>query len=1017
MRKHFWILFFSVFSVCAFGQMEINGQLLFGNEWIDYNKNYLKISLDNDGIYSLTYQDLLDNGIPIDQIKGSELQMFYFGEELPIYISSEDSWTQSDYLYFFGKKNDGELDKQLFKNWEDEQLNPSYSLYTDVSNYFLTWEAGSTNNARVESINNDLSGNLPSREEFYIHRVERIYNSTVWTPVAPEEPDSEYSSFIVTEGFGDKVGPVHSLEIPVSDIYINTSIKPRLKFRTGSNNQFNHIINILFNGVLLDVDPYSGNMIREYDYEVKLADLRTASVIQLEGKGISDNIIVSQAAIEYPRILLADNNSVFRFKIDSDNGDRYFEIPEFSGGNNNFVFDVRNNRIVNVVYENSTAKFLLPPSIDNAELYLINEDQSILSPIEMEITSFRNIDNLNPEYLIITSNLFNNDNPLNGINPIQAYADYRASIPGGSYSTEIIDVEGLYDHFAYGIYNHSYAIKNLAMYVKDKWSDFEMTFLIGKGLSYINRNRSTQFTSFVPSFGKPGSDNLLFAEGDFSYPYIGVGRLAAHTQEDVMNYLDKAKLHDQIFDINNNTIEERKWLKNILHLSGGDVNIQNSIFNHLQDMKEIIENNKFAANVTTFKKTSTDPVQTSLSQSIIDLIDEGTSIITFFGHSSAGTFDFSIEDPSKYNNTGRYPVVQSLGCHSGDIHETIFSLSEKFILTKDKGAIAFVASSGNAFIAPLGNYGKGMYTEAGEDLYGAPIGIILKEVLKNQYNGLNVRTVTFHQQNTLHGDPAVRLYEAPGPDYVVDFSTINTMGEVGTFDEHIDLTFDILNLGSGLKDSLNNFVVHEYGENKSDTIYFDSDAPFNRTTINLKLPNPGTEALGKNIINIVLDYKNNVVELPDPLGEDNNNLKSAYNIEGYCFFIFDNSAFPIFPRDFGIVYEQGVSLNASSNNAFGDKEMYLMELDTTELFDSPFLLQTEINSSPSLIQWTPNITYEHNTVYYWRISPKENNGQAKWNSSSFIFLEDGSDGWNQSHLYQWQKDDYNNYIYDDASRK
>ncbi|MBT8190495.1 MAG: hypothetical protein KJO29_08700, partial [Bacteroidia bacterium] len=452
-------------------------------------------------------------------------------------------------------------------------------------------------------------------------------------------------------------------------------------------------------------------------------------------------------------------------------------------------------------------------------------------------------------------------------------------------------------------------------------------------------------------------------------------------------------------------------------LSGGDLRIQDAIFNHLQEMKDIIENNKFAGNVTTFKKTSTDPVQTSLSQEIINLINDGTSIITFFGHSSAGTFDFSIEDPSKYDNTGRYPIVLSLGCHSGDIHETVFSLSEDFILTKDRGSIAFIASSGNAFIPQLASYAKGMYTDLGGDFYGEPIGVVIQKILEEQYNPVNARSVTLHQQNTLHGDPAVRLYMAEGPDYTVDFPSITTMGDVGTLDEQINFSFDIINLGSGVQDSISNYLVHEYGDNQKDTIYFRTAAPFNRAEISLKLPNPGTEALGKNIINIVLDYKNEVEEYPNPVGEENNELKTAYSNEGYCFFVFDNSAFPVYPPEFGIVYQQDLTLSASATNAFAAKELFIIELDTTENFDSPFLRRTEIESSPSLVQWKPGITLENEKVYYWRISPKENTGQAKWNTSSFVFLENGSDGWNQSHLYQWQRDNFNNYIYDEDYRE
>ncbi|NNE27687.1 MAG: T9SS type A sorting domain-containing protein, partial [Saprospiraceae bacterium] len=134
------------------------------------------------------------------------------------------------------------------------------------------------------------------------------------------------------------------------------------------------------------------------------------------------------------------------------------------------------------------------------------------------------------------------------------------------------------------------------------------------------------------------------------------------------------------------------------------------------------------------------------------------------------------------------------------------------------------------------------------------------------------------------------------------------------------------------------------------------------------------------------------------------------------FFIFDNSIFPIYPKEFAIVPNQGVTLRASSTNAFGPPEYFYVEMDTTEAFNSPFLMQTEVLAYPGLIRWTPNVTLEDETVYYWRVAPKDNNGTAKWNKSSFVYLENGSEGWNQSHAYQWGRDDYRNYEYNIENR-
>lgn len=1014
--KHFYSVILCLFvAVHVSGQMEINGQLVFGNEWIDYNKQYVKLTVTEDGVYRVGYQELIDGGLSPADLVGRDLQLYHMGEEIPILVSSPNTWGQGDFFLFFGERNDGELDKQLYRNWEQEQLNPYYSMFSDESPYYLTIESGS-NNLRYTNIPNDLTGQLPAAETTYQHHERQIYNDFAWSPVAPTEPDASFSNFIVTEGFGTPMRQFHDLSFNLSNIAQGGGA--RLLMRTGSNAQTNHVAQISINGRVLTVDPYNGNKVRTYDLPLLADDLKENTTVRIEGLGISDNITVSYAEIIYPRTLTADNKSEFWLHPEEILFDRYYELNDFSAGTQNYIFDTANGTVMIPSVSGNTVRWRLKPNGNTipSQLYLTS-NANLKTVDAVKPVSHITLDNLDPQYLIISSEKLNNTNNANNTNPVAAFAEFRESTDGDSYAVEVVNIEDLYELFSYGIPEHSIAIKNLGRYVKDRWSNFEMVFIIGKGLSYGNRNKNTTVNSYVPTYGKPGSDNLFFTSNDsLSYPYVAVGRLPAHKPEDIFNYLDKVVLHSRIADVESLSFEERYRLKQILHLSGGDPQIEDAILDNLNRMKDTIESNLFAGCVTTFKKTSTDPVQTSLSQSIINEVDKGVSIMTFHGHSSAGTFDFSIEDPSKYDNYGSYPMIISMGCHSGDIHETVFSLSEDFVLEKDKGAIVFVAASGNAFINTLGRYGEGKYSRIGGVDYGKPIGTIIRNTLEEQFNSLNTRTITFQQQNNLNGDPALKLYSTPGPDYIVDFGSMRTSKDVGTGDANITVIFDVLNLGAGRQDSLHSYIVHEYGENLTDTVYFSIEAPFNKQEVSVTFKNPGPVALGKNVINVILDYKNEIDEFPDPSGEDNNDLKRAYNNEGFCFFILDNSAFPIYPRNFSIVYDQDLTLYASANNAFAKAETFLFQIDTTETFDSPFLRSTELVSSPSLIQWRPGITMEDETVYYWRVSPKDDSGQSKWNNSSFVFLEDGSEGWNQSHYYQWQKDSYDTYLIDEETR-
>ena len=48
--RYLLLVVITIFSFDISAQMEVDGQILFGNEWIDYEKVYTKIIIDKDGV-------------------------------------------------------------------------------------------------------------------------------------------------------------------------------------------------------------------------------------------------------------------------------------------------------------------------------------------------------------------------------------------------------------------------------------------------------------------------------------------------------------------------------------------------------------------------------------------------------------------------------------------------------------------------------------------------------------------------------------------------------------------------------------------------------------------------------------------------------------------------------------------------------------------------------------------------------------------------------------------------------
>ncbi|MBK8490002.1 MAG: hypothetical protein IPL49_03610 [Saprospirales bacterium] len=55
---------------------------------------------------------------------------------------------------------------------------------------------------------------------------------------------------------------------------------------------------------------------------------------------------------------------------------------------------------------------------------------------------------------------------------------------------------------------------------------------------------------------------------------------------------------------------------------------------------------------------------------------------------SATLLDFNFDDPDSYENEGKYPVMFSFGCKSGEMFNPSRGLGERFILAEQKGMIA-----------------------------------------------------------------------------------------------------------------------------------------------------------------------------------------------------------------------------------------------------------------------------------------------------------------------------------------
>lgn len=1015
-----FILSFCV-TITASAQIVINQDTLVGNEWIDYDQSYFKMMLAEDGLYRVSYEELQSAGVPVSDLTGAELQLYYFGAQQAIKVSTDGPLTSNDYIEFVGVKNRGELDKHLY-NEEAEQLNPMYSLYTDSSAYFLTWEQGSSSERFEEEIV-DIAGNNLVPEPYYMHEDKIVFSEIAFKP--SEAQDVRFSQYLPGEGYCSDLNDINVANHNVSSKFENGPA-PSLAIRLSGNNLL-HTVDISVNDNVRHTENYGRQETKQIDIQLEEGDFGngSAEVKVRSYQSSSDKNSIANSVLRYARMFDFENKSEFEFELPASSDPRYLEITRFStSGNTVKIVDVTNDKIYIPIIEDDIVKVILQPTTETSTYKIYNTEaiKSVSQISEATMVDYSQMDD--SEFIIYTSKQFDKTYS-DGTNYLRAYADHRSSDNGGSFRSTIVFVEDLYNQFSYGISRHPLSLKNHSRWVGENWNDAKFNFLIGKGLEYASSRTPEQLNdpnplilkTILPTYGLPGSDNSLMAKKNESQPRIPTGRISASSIEDIKIYYDKIVVREDPANYPS-TIEGRLWTKKVIHLAGGDPNILDLIESSLDNMGNILVQNKFGAEIVTFSKQNSDDISSALSTQILNEVDEGAALLSFFGHSSAGTFDFSIEEASQYNNAGKLPVLLSMGCYSGNIYTPNKALSENFVLEPEVGSIAFMASSGSAYISPQGDLGERFYQALGQETFrNSSIGEIVHFLLEENKNIDNtfVSLRTLNEQFTLHGDPAVKLISFDGPDYTIDFSSVETDPSiVGPEVSEVQLNYNVINLGENTADSINVRLIQTLPDGTMDSLYQRIKGPGNRSTETFEVQNPGLKGIGENCVNIEVNYDNLVDESPLPEANTNNELGAIEGEDNFCFFVLDNSANPIFPEEFAIVNGEQPKLIASTSNILAEDRTYIMELDTTSLFNSSSKETKIIEEGGGSLVWEPELQFEPGKVYYWRVSSDSTNVDVgyQWRESSFIYLPNSSDGWNQSHYYQFLRNDLTGIEYD-----
>jgi len=1022
------VLISSFFAIRTWGQMPVGSDTLYGMEWIVTNQPYFKVKVTQDGVYRLNYADLQAAGLPLTQTNGNQYQVFHLGKEIPIYVSSGAlPIKNNDYLEFVATKNRGEMDLFLFERPETHQLNPKYSLISDTAAYFLTIVPSGTPTLRYQDQVNDWN-NLPSKILTCRKTAAYVFSEQFNHTRYDFENLVAYSSYDMGEGFGSAFAAAKDLDFTLENLNAgntpaqltlrlcsNQAEFHRLRLRTLNNDAPNNPTGQwLLNDTLqrYELKAYAGQIAAN-----GLARNLKLRIENLEGSGAA--FTVAFAEIEYSADFGFNRASSARFQLEPQAQRSYYEITDFDGGLAPVLY--LENTLTRVVLEplsEGKYRFTLPPLAQKTSVLLFNPVKALAIFPPLRPVVFADYRNLDANYIIITHAKLRNDGQ--GRDYVEEYAAYRRSSQGGSYRVLIADVQQLFDQFGYGIPDHPQALRNFGAYLTKRIRP-QYLFLIGHGIEYHllrQRNADMRPEHYLPTFGTPGSDNLLFCPNGKLVSFIPTGRLAVLVPHQIGDYLDKVKEFDQRLEAPRNA-QALAWRKRVLHISGGNLN-GNEIATfqaRLKRVGSVLANNDFGAIVNGVSKQSAEAVVLSTAEEVIKDVNAGVALKVFLGHGAVTNTDFGLDDPLLFNNAGHYPLIFSLGCLTGKLYDLQNSLSERFTLAPNRGGIAYIASSGFANDGALEFFLNQFYQALGGKNYLDGIG----DMTSVARSGLgNINSFIFRslgEQIILHGDPAIRMNRYKGPDFTPDLSSFRLVPNNPTVDQDsFEVRLAVLNLGQNNQDTLQVKLTRILPDGKELTYAIRLNARGFADTFKIKLPVLGKSALGKNRLFAVIDPLNRIAELPDPAAENNNRLLNSSGQEGLEFIVLPNDFVPLFPANFGIFTnnQSRPTLYASATNQ--DQE-FKLEIDTTALFNSPSLQSARMKSTSSLLAWSPSLSWQNGRVYYWRMRSDTAQSVDAWKQSSFLFQPGSKNGWNQSHYFQLLETNLQQLNWDTERRK
>ena len=353
-------------------------------------------------------------------------------------------------------------------------------------------------------------------------------------------------------------------------------------------------------------------------------------------------------------------------------------------------------------------------------------------------------------------------------------------------AVEVVDIQDIYDEFNHGIL-HPKALKDFLSYAYHSWrppaprfvllvgdaswdakneqhseeqypaaaySPAHGTVFAGIDATHYGPETELSHRNLIPTWsyltydGHAAGDNwFVSVDGDDDLPDMAVGRFPVTEPSEVAAIVEKTVRYQA-------QPEYGPWRSRLLWVTSE----QPGFMQMSDQLAEVFAKRGFEADKVYPPPESAGVPGSQDQQRLRDALDRGELLVHFVGHGGryiwrTGPPDwqkhrdlFNLEDIDKLKPSARLPIVVSMTCYSAPFdHPSADSIGEKFLRVPGKGAVAVIAASWRN--APYRAVSEDVFRELTEG--GATLGEAIQKVKRK-----NVHHEFLEQYNLL-GDPAL----------------------------------------------------------------------------------------------------------------------------------------------------------------------------------------------------------------------------------------------------------------------